>query len=98
MPDASALAAFTTASDSHVSDAPLAVNVRVTGPAATSGCEPNGIATTAPGVVVTVPGTCRLAVAAVTVAWVGAASDAVVDTLPPDAFESSTVSVVAAPV
>jgi hypothetical protein len=43
-------------------------------------------------------GTLKLAAAADTVACVGTASAEVVDTLPPDAFDNSTVSVVADPV
>ena len=98
MPVASVLAAFTAVSDSHARDAPLApVNISVTGPAETKGCAPNGMATTAPGVVYTVVGTTKLAAAPVTVACEVAASVAVVETLPPVEFASSMVRVVVVP-
>ena len=98
MPDDEPLDAFTTESDSHARDAPLApVNVSVTAPAETKGCAPNGMATTAPGVVYTLVGTTKLAAAPVTVACEGTASAAVVETLPPVEFASSMVMVVPEP-
>ena len=77
---------------------PEAVKVSVTGPAATRAWAWKGIATVAPGVVLTAAGRLSAALAPLTLAWVGALSARLVSTLAPLALANSSVSPVAVPV
>jgi hypothetical protein len=93
-----ALELFSSASFAQVRLAPpLAAKVSVTGPGATSGCEPNGIDTAAPGVVVTVDGRLNTSAAALAAVCVGAVSVAVVLAFEPSPRLNSTPKVVASP-
>ena len=84
---------------SHAKDAPAeAVKVSVSGPAATRAWAWKGIATVAPGVVVTAAGRLSAALAPLTLACAGALRARLERTLPPLALASSSVSPVAVPV
>ena len=78
-----ALDSFSAPSAAQESVAPLAVKVRLTGPGATRGAVPKGMAAEAPGVVSTVVGSTKLLEALAPLVWVGEASATVVKTLAP---------------
>jgi hypothetical protein len=78
-----ALDTLSTASVAHKSVAPLAVKVKLTGPGATRGAAPNGMAADAPGVVSTDVGNTKLAEALLPLVCVGEARATVVKTLAP---------------
>ena len=84
---------------SHAKDAPSeAVKVSVTGPAAARAWAWKGIATEAPGVVLTLAGRLSAALAPLTLACAGALYARLASTLPPLALANSSVSPVAVPV
>ena len=92
-----ALDTFNALSAAHDSVAPVAVNVRLTGPAATRGVAPKGMAADAPGVVNTVVGHAKLVEALLPLVCVGEARASVVKSLAPLALASSTFSALAEP-
>ena len=94
MPDEAPLDASTWASESQRNDAPpLAVKVNVTGPGATSDSVSKGIATSAPGVVVTAAGPLSLA----TATCAGSVNVTAIEALPPAASDTSITSDVSSP-
>ena len=75
----------------------MAVKLSVTGPGATSGCAPNGIATNASGGVVTVEGALNTAAALPADVCTGTLSAVCVVTFEPLACASSSVSAAPSP-
>ena len=92
-----ALDSLSAASLAQESVAPLAVKVKLTGPGATRGAAPNGMAADAPGVVSTEVGNTKLAEALVPLVCVGEARATAVKTLAPLALASSTFRELAEP-